>query len=99
VPTATPTIPPAPTPTPTAPPTAAQQEAQAIVTHTGKHPSLMVPGILVALVVLGAAGAAGSALLGSRSPRFAAVGQAWQEAAFRASGTWGDFTDWLRLGR
>jgi outer membrane biosynthesis protein TonB len=101
VPTPTATIPPAPTPTPTptTPPTAAQQEAQAVVSRPGSDPSLLVPGILAGLVLLGAAGAAGSALIGSRSARFAVVGQAWREAAFRASGTWGDFTDWLRLGR
>jgi hypothetical protein len=58
-----------------------------------------VPAILLGLVALGAAGAAGSALLGTRSARFAGVGLAWREAAFRTRGTWGDFTDWLRLGR
>jgi outer membrane biosynthesis protein TonB len=93
------TVPPAPTPTPTPPPTAAQQEAQAVVSRPGNQSSLLVPGILLAIVLLGSAAAGGSALLGSRSPRFAAMGQAWREAAFRAGGTWGNFTDWLRLGR
>jgi hypothetical protein len=93
------TVPPAPTPTPTPTPNAAQQEAQAIVSRPGGQGSLLVPGILLGLVLLGAAGAGGSALLGARSPRFAAVGHAWREAAFRAGGTWGNFTDWMRLGR
>jgi hypothetical protein len=91
---------PEPTPVPTpAPPTPAEQEAQAIVQRPRDDASLLVPGILLAAALLGLAGAAGSALVGSRSERFASVGQAWREAAFRASGTWGDFTDWLRLGR
>jgi hypothetical protein len=25
--------------------------------------------------------------------------RAWREAAFRAGGTWGDFADWIRVGR
>jgi hypothetical protein len=100
-PTPSATVPPAPTPTPTpvVPPSAAQQEAQAVVARPDSPRSLLVPGILGALVLLGAAGAGGSALLGARSARFAGVGHAWREAAFRAGTTWGDFTDWLRLGR
>jgi hypothetical protein len=93
------TVPPAPTPTPSPPPTAAQQEAQAVVSRPGQQSSLLVPAILLAFVVLGSAIAGASALLGERSPRFAAMGQAWREAAFRTGGTWGNFTDWLRLGR
>jgi hypothetical protein len=31
--------------------------------------------------------------------RLAGTRRAWREAGFRAGGTWGDFTDWLRLGR
>ena len=27
------------------------------------------------------------------------IGHAWREAAWRTSGTWNDFTDWLRTGR
>jgi hypothetical protein len=93
------TVPPAPTPTPTPPPTAAQQEAQAVVSRPGRQHSLLVPAILLGIVALGATGAAGSALLGTRSPRYAGMGHAWREAAFRTRGTWGDFTDWMRLGR
>jgi hypothetical protein len=58
-----------------------------------------VPAILLVLVLLGAAAAGGSALLGTHSARFAPMGQAWREAAWRAGGTWGNFTDWMRLGR
>jgi hypothetical protein len=92
-----PTATPSPVPTPV-PPSAAQQEAQVVVTRHDNG-SLLVPAILLGLVALGAAGAGGSALLGARSPRFAALGHAWREAAFRAGGTWGSFTDWMRLGR
>ena len=27
------------------------------------------------------------------------VRRSWREARFRAGGTWGDFADWMRLGR
>jgi hypothetical protein len=67
-----------------------------VVTRPHDRPSLLIPLLLAALAVAGAAAAGGSAALGSRVP---GVGHAWREAAFRASGTWGDFTDWLRLGR
>jgi hypothetical protein len=88
--------PPAATPAPTAaPPT----EAQVVVTRPRTHPSLVIPLILAALALAGLGAAGGSAALGSRVPRFAALGHAWREAAFRATGTWGDFADWLRLGR
>jgi hypothetical protein len=40
-----------------------------------------------------------SALAARHSERFAGVSQAWREAAWRTSGTWSDFTDWLRPGR
>ena len=31
--------------------------------------------------------------------RLAGAHRAWQEAAFRMGGTWGDFADWMRVGR
>jgi hypothetical protein len=92
-----PPITPAPTATPT--PAAAPQESQIVVKRRRHQSSLLLPAILLGIALLGLAAAGGSALLGSRSQRFASVGQAWREAAFRTGGTWESFTDWVRLGR
>jgi hypothetical protein len=54
---------------------------------------------MLAIALLGLLLAALSALAASRTGRFAGVGHAWREAAWRTSGTWNDFTDWLRIGR
>ena len=40
-----------------------------------------------------------AARLGWADARLAAARRAGREAAFRAGGTWGDFTDWIRVGR
>lgn len=63
------------------------------------------PAILLVLAVLGGLGAL-SALLVAASrglgwePGWApAMRHAWAEAGHRSGGTWGDFRDWLRLGR
>jgi hypothetical protein len=77
----------------------APQEAQVVVGHQHDQGSLVLPLILGAIALAGLAAAGSSALLGTRVPRFAGMGQAWREAAYRTSGTWGDFTDWLHLGR
>jgi hypothetical protein len=37
--------------------------------------------------------------LGWGEERLAGTRHAWGEAAYRAGGTWGDFLDWVRLGR
>jgi len=78
---------------------AAPVQPQLAVTRPGSDPNLLVPGLLLlaALIGLGALGA--SALAARRSDRFPGWGHAWREAAYRTSGAWGDFGDWLRLGR
>jgi hypothetical protein len=90
---------PSATPVPTAPPVApaaqAATPAPPVVTHTG-HRSVLLPAVLIALALAGAAVLAVSTLAGRRSP---GVRHAWREAAFRTRGTWADFSDWLRLGR
>jgi hypothetical protein len=83
VPTVAPAATPAPSPTP------------AIVARSNWS-SLLVPGILIAVALLGAALFAALALTGGRSPR---LRHAFNEAAFRTKSTWADFSDWLRLGR
>jgi hypothetical protein len=65
-------------------------------------------GVPVALVVLAAllgALALGALVLalvsraGWGERALAGPQRAWREAAFRAGGTWGDFADWIRVGR
>jgi hypothetical protein len=70
-----------------------------IVTKAAASPNMFVPAALLAVALLGLLIAAMSALASKRTGRFAGVGHAWQEAAWRTSGTWSDFTDWLRSGR
>jgi hypothetical protein len=79
--TPVPTVAPAATPVPSATP--------GLVSTKADRSKLLIPGILVALAVIG-----GLALVffGRNSP-------AWREAAFRTRTTWADFTDWLKLGR
>jgi hypothetical protein len=86
-----------PTPVPTATPPA---EAQLAVTRPhAQDADLAVPGLLLAAALLGLAAAGGTALYARRTGRLQGWGHAWREASYRATGAWGDFSDWLRLGR
>jgi hypothetical protein len=87
--------PPQATPAPTAP----AGPPRLIVTRSANDANLAVPGTMLAIALAGLLIAAGTAVAGKRSGRFAGVGHAWREAAWRTSGTWSDFTDWLRSGR
>jgi hypothetical protein len=86
-----------PSPTPTATPQALPPKL--VVTRAGTAPSLFVPGSLLAIALLGLLIAAMTGLFAKRTGRLAGVGHAWREASWRASGTWSEFTDWLRTGR
>jgi hypothetical protein len=68
------------------------------VTRPAGDRSLLVPALLLAAALLGAALLTAS-VLAARRGRFAGWGHAWREASYRATGAWGDFGDWLRLGR
>jgi hypothetical protein len=59
---------------------------------------LVLAGVL-ALAALLALLYAALSRLGWGERRLAGVRRAWDEALFRAGGTWGDFADWLRVGR
>ena len=59
---------------------------------------LALAGLLGALALLALAYALLSRIAWVDA-RLAGTRRAWREAGFRAGGTWGDFTDWLRLGR
>jgi hypothetical protein len=88
-------------PSPTAVPVTpapAPQAAQLVVTRPDGDTSLLLPALLLAAALLGLAVAGGSALA-ARDDRFAGWGHAWREAGYRATGAWGDFSDWLRVGR
>ena len=61
-------------------------------------------GLLIAAALLACALVAWLAALAARrfgwgEERLAGARHAWGEATFRAGGTWGDFLDWVRLGR
>jgi len=93
--------PPAPTVTPTPTATATPPaEAQLVVTRP--HPedaNLTVPLVLLLAALLGLLAAGGAAIYARRTGHLAGWGHAWREAGYRATGAWGDFSDWLRLGR
>ena len=82
------------TPSPT--PTPAPLPPKLIVTRAATDTNLFVPGTMLAIALLGLLFTGLAALLARRSGRFPAFDQAWREAAWRASGTWSDFADWLR---
>jgi hypothetical protein len=91
----TPTATPSPAATATPP-----AEAQLVVTRP--HPedaNLTVPLALLLAALLGLLAAGGTAIYARRTGRLAGWGHAWREAGYRATGAWGDFSDWLRLGR
>ncbi len=87
---------PSPAPAPAATPT---PKPKLIVTRAAASPNMFVPGTLLAVALLGLLIAALSALAAKRTDRLAGVGHAWREAAWRASGAWSDFNDWLRPRR
>jgi hypothetical protein len=102
----TPSAPATPTPTVApAPPVADSAPPAPTAPTLLDHPHEGTPiGLLIALG-LGAVGAllAGLALLARRlgwgEERLAGPRHAWGEATYRASATWADFLDWMRLGR
>ena len=86
-------------PPPAATPAPAPLPPKLVVTRAATEFNLLVPGTMLAIALLGLLLAALSALAGSKTGRLEGVGHAWREAAWRTSGAWNDFTDWLRIGR
>jgi hypothetical protein len=84
------------TPSPTPTPTAAPLPPKLVVTRAATDANLFVPGTMLAIALLGLLFAALSALAAKRTGRLPSVAHAWREAAWRASGTWSDFSDWVR---
>ena len=89
IPEGTPSPTPAPAATPAPPP-------KLIVTRAAASPNMFVPGTLLADRADRPADRRAVGARGQAHGRFAGVGHAWREAAWRTSGTWSDFTDWLR---
>ena len=67
--------------------------------HEGTPKGLLIALGLLALSALLAALALLAGRLGWGEERLAGSRHAWGEATYRASATWADFLDWMRLGR
>ena len=95
--------PPAASPAPAAPPPAEPSGSPPPPTYVNEDDgipvSLLVLAGVVALVALLALLYAILSRLGCGERRLVGVRRAWDEALFRVGGTWGDFADWLRVGR
>ena len=87
---------PSPTPVPTP---AAPVEPELAVVRPDGDSNLLLPALLLAAALVGLGLTGASALAARRGGRLAGWGHAWREAAYRTTGAWGDFSDWLRLGR
>ncbi len=94
-------VPPATTPAPAAPaePSGAPPEPVYANEDDRLPAALLVLAGLAALVALLAFAYAALSRLGWADARLAGVRRAWREATFRIGGTWGDFADWIRVGR
>jgi hypothetical protein len=103
--TAAPTIaePPGPvvatTPVPPADAGAAVERAAATPPANDAPAPLVGLGVLAVLLVLTAALMLALRRYGLGEGRLAPAYHSWREARWRAGGVWGDFRDWLRLGR
>jgi hypothetical protein len=103
-PSATP-APAAPAPAAPAPPATSSVPAPPADPVLVDHPHKGTPmGLAIALGLLALAAMLGLLALAARrfgwgEVRLAGPRHAWGEAAYRASATWADFVDWIRLGR
>ena len=85
-----------PTVAPAAPAATATPSPAPVAVATDSNSSLLLPGLLIAIAVVGAATLACFPRLARNHP---SLDHAWREAAFRTRATWSEFTDWMRLGR
>jgi outer membrane biosynthesis protein TonB len=67
--------------------------------HEGTPAGLLIALGLLALALVCALLALVAGRFGLGGERLAGARHAWGEAAYRATGTWADFVDWVRLGR
>jgi hypothetical protein len=87
------------TPTPSADGTVTTPSVQQPGVARDRTPLLVGLVALGALLVLALALWALARVRGWDPPFLARVRHAWGEAGYRATSTWSEFTDWLRLGR
>jgi hypothetical protein len=100
-------VPPATTPAPATPAPAQAEPSGPELTPSPAYAnaddevplSLLVLAALLALLAMLALLFAAAGRFGWAESRLAGPRRALREASFRAGGTWGDFADWLRLGR
>jgi len=93
-------VPPAATPVPAPVEPSGQPPVPTYVNADDSVPvSLLVLAGVLALVALLALLYVVLSRLGWGERRLGGFRRAWDEARFRAGGTWGDFADWLRVGR
>lgn len=88
-----------PAPVPAAPPAAAAEQVLVNRPYRGTPTGLVIAAALLGLVLLAVLGAAAARRFGWGDERLAGARHAWGESAYRAGGAWGDFLDWVRLGR
>jgi len=67
--------------------------------YVGTPTGLLIAGALIGLALLALLAALAARRFGWAEERLAPTRHAWGEAAYRTSATWGDFVDWMRLGR
>ena len=95
--TPAPTVTPVPPAEPTGPPA---EPPKVFVNEDDDLPiPLIVLGAIAVLCALLALLYALLSRLGWADRALTPVRRSWREARFRAGGTWGDFADWMRLGR
>lgn len=84
---------------PAAPPAGSLEQVMVNRPHTGTPLGLLIAVALLAAALLAWLAALAARRFGWGEERLAGARHAWGEATFRAGGTWGDFLDWVRLGR
>ena len=84
---------------PAAPPAAAAEQVLLNRPYQGTPTGLVIAAALLAAALLAVLAAAAAQRFGWGDERLAGARHAWGEAAYRAGGAWGDFLDWVRLGR
>jgi len=67
--------------------------------YAGTPTGLLIAAALIGLTLLAVLATLAARRFGWAEERLAPTRHAWGEAAYRTSATWGDFVDWIRLGR
>jgi hypothetical protein len=84
---------------PAPPPPGSLEQVMVNRPYEGTPLGLLIAGALLACALAAWLAALAARRFGWGEERLAGARHAWGEASFRAGGTWGDFLDWVRLGR